>query len=251
YVIEGTPYEVPPKDIIIYGTNMYLNIASDLYKTISKNLSSLPIISVVNKLIVPTISHPGQILGNEEFIEYPIININAVHKIKSISQIEVPQEFHKLVDFFLDKIKDFNTYEEYSLNLDWFLSLKSIYEKDVENSLCDIKCLRFAYGNNNYNYKLGFEIKLTKLNMIFRKNPEFDCERINTVSKYVRLSLPMVIPPELKDQVGSKSKTPSHKFIIYKTGSVTQSGPHPFLNNIAYNKFITEINNNIETLRSS
>jgi hypothetical protein len=96
---------------------------------------------------------------------------------------------------------------------------------------------------------LGFPIKLKVLDAIFKKNPEFECEYLKDMSKYVRISLAIKMPPELESHVRRKTEKP-HKFIIYRTGSVTESGPHPVVNEIAYNKFIEVIVKNLDLLKA-
>ena len=93
------------------------------------------------------------------------------------------------------------------------------------------------YSNINYNYNVGFNIKLNLLSKIFTQDTGFICEYQIDLNKFASVSYFMNIPKELRNSIRKKTDSFSHKFTVYKTGSVTQSGPHPELNKIAFNKF--------------
>lgn len=255
YQIEGTRIIVDSKDVIIYGSNMYLNFNSSLYSYILKDPSLIPANSIKGKLT-------NQIQNNtnntSSFNVYPIIEIVKVHSIKSLASLTVPPDisFH-LIEFLLDKITDFNNFEEYSLNLDWFLTLKSVCDTPPVRNIDSIsihhfemKNIQFSYGNINYNYNLGFPVKLAIIDRIFKRNSEFVSAYDKDIVKFVRISLSMDIPDDLALTVKNKLKKPSHKFIIYKTGSIFQSGYHPILNKIAFDKFMNVVSKNIGRLRN-
>lgn len=248
YMIEGSRIPVEPKDIVIYGSTMYLNIGCKLYESLLKNMNLIPITSIKAKLINTVNNEKGENVVHE----YPIIEIIRAHKIKALSTLVIPEGLpENLINFFVDKLIDFNNYEEYILNLDWFLSLKSVYE-DIStiNGNFELRNTQFSYGNNNYNYNLGFPVKLAAIYRVFKRQTGFVSVYDKDIVKFVRISLPMEVPEELATSIRNKMKIPSHKFIIYKTGSVFQSGCHPVLNKIAFERFISAIARNVDKIRN-
>lgn len=201
--------------------------------------------------LIPREAIKHKILNRHEdgqILEYPLIIVNKIRLLKNIDNIVTPEELSpRLIKFFLDKMSDFNQYDAYCLNLDWFITIKSLYINDTSIKQT-IMYTKFGYGNINYNYKLGFPVKLATIDKIFRNSNDFSSEYHKDVAKFVRISLPMNASEEIIQQVRKKKQHWSHKFIIYKTGSVTQSGPHPVLNEMAYNKFIEMILKNRDML---
>ena len=86
------------------------------------------------------------------------------------------------------------------------------------------------------------------LDKIFRKYNEFLPDYHKDISTFVRICYLQKIPEDLQGEIRRKEdKLPT--LIIYKTGSVTQSGPHPILNKIVFEKFLQVIGNHMEAIR--
>lgn len=81
----------------------------------------------------------------------------------------------------------------------------------------------------NYNYRLGFPVKRLELVRYIDRSCGFVPYFNNDLSNYVTIELPYEVDygNDEKDEVikKKKSKVDHHTFIIYRSGSVTQSGP--------------------------
>ena len=170
---------------------------------------------------------------------YPILIEEEGHSI--IIQ-QRPQHLDSLIyDFLTDKAKDFEIYEDYIANLDWMLTIKSLYKK--EKDLAEdksIKLLKARYININYGYNLGINIDRCKFRDYVNKSKDFSPEYRKSGDTAVTVYLPLDLTPELSDEIlrNEKNQKIAHKFIVYKTGGITQSGPHPIANEQAYYKFM-------------
>jgi hypothetical protein len=175
--------------------------------------------------------------------------------------VKVPDGYNiEILRFFIDKIGDFNTFEELSINLDWFLTLKSIYlvpqggtDVSVPGTLKDshlqgLKMTKLVYNNNNYNYNIGFGISLSSIKRVFGRYYGFDPDYKKDIRKYASVYLQLPMTPEMSTHTKNKLENPSTKFTIYKTGSIAQASPHPEIAKIAYGKFLEVINQNKEAL---
>lgn len=245
FVIKDSDIIISPEDIVIHGDYYYLNINSAVYNHIYNSSGSIEIqeSAILNKLTVKG--------NNGEIIEYPLFLVEKIRLIKELNNIEINKTCGfspRLIKFFLDKIVDFNRYDEYCKCLDLILTIKSLFTGGPGGSEGTLIQTGFGYGNINYNYNLEFPVKLSVIDKIFRNNSGFLSDYHKEVAKFVKVSLPMVTPPELKDEIRKKKNKWSHKFTIYKTGAVTESGPHGQLNRIAYEKFISIIEKNYEFL---
>ena len=76
----------------------------------------------------------------------------------------------------------------------------------------------------NYNYSLGFEVDRTRLNQFIDGQNGFISRYNNALANSVTIELPYD-PPKGTAIKRRKNKVPHHTFLVYKSGSVTQSGP--------------------------
>jgi len=232
YVIKNSSIRVNCEDVVIYKCNLYLNISSKLYKKLYQSQHLIPDGCYDSKMVYSNTN--GK-------IEYPLLELKKFTTIKQ-DKIQIPIELDsRLINFFLDKVADFTSYNDYVLNLDWFLTIRSVFASGDK-----LEEMGFKYGNNNYNYNLGFAVNLDCINSLFNKVDGFVCEYFKDISKFAKVSIPMEVPEHLISQIrkGENAKCP--KFIIYNSGSITQAGPHPEINMIAYSKFINVILNNLD-----
>lgn len=237
YVIKNSDILVNPNDVIIHDNSMYVNISSNLYKQLEQKRSIIPKQAIIGEMVVPK---------DGGYSTYLLISVEKRISLKSINELEnIPSGTStRILKFFLDKMQDFYCYDSYILNLEWFLDIHSLYPDGNK-----LEYINFAYGNNNYNYNIGFAVKLINMYKLFNNTPEFITEYNKETVKYVSISLPMEIPKELKKSIRKKDNIFYHRFIIYKTGSITQSGPHHDLNKLAYDKFMKIIMDNVEMLK--
>lgn len=119
---------------------------------------------------------------------------------------------------------DYNTYKIF-LNL---LKLRDscIIEHPYKIRKMDISTL-------NINYSLGFLVDRQKLYKLVNGREGFYAEYSNTIVNRCTILLPC---PELPPN-GTKNKKPVHSILVYRSGAVTQSSPHPALMKKAYEKF--------------
>ena len=92
----------------------------------------------------------------------------------------------------------------------------------------------------NMNYFLGAPIDKIKCRDVFLKHKQFVVEYDPTVDKHLTLRVNFTIddlPPHIKNNVHVGKGISYHTFIIYKSGEVTQSGPHIDLMVDIYNQF--------------
>nr|QBK90096.1 MAG: uncharacterized protein LCPAC102_00060 [Pithovirus LCPAC102] len=144
---------------------------------------------------------------------------------------------------------DYIFHDIYESQLNWILTVDKLYTTDNNEpiSMCQIK-----YISINYNYKIGYEVYLPELiNML--QSMGIHAEQDELCVKYVTVHIPYIIPDDyimhiqkkkIKVNKNKKSTTEQkqvHSFMIYTNGSVTQSGPYPPLNEIAYNKLMTAL----------
>ena len=237
YVVKNSQIVVDPTDVVIYGPKIYLNIASKLYKNLELAKHLIPLGSCIEKFVYER---------DNKIIDYPLIELEKFITIKDVKREDAISKGcdERIYDFYIDKRKDFTRYDEYILNLDWFLKIDSLYKRGHELTQID-----FGYGNNNYNYNLGFLVNLKSLNGIFSDTHDFICEYQNEISKFATVTFQIEIPPHLLPQIRKKEKAKLPKFIIYNTGSITQSAPHPELADISRKRFIEIINQNINKIK--
>lgn len=236
YVIKNSGIEANANDVVIYNEKMYLKITSDLYQKLNQH-----------KHLIPKDSSPFQLVYENGGVYelYQLIEIERFTTI--IREVQVPAELDpKIITFLLDKMVDFAKYEEYRLNLDWFLTIKSLYKDEGMG----LNSLNFKFGNINYNHNLGFEVDLNSIHTAFNNiESDFVCEYFKDISKYAIVTAIMDLPEDLQPEMrkGIKAKLP--KFVIYTTGAVTQSGPHPTLNGIAHKNFMKIANLNVNKIK--
>jgi len=94
----------------------------------------------------------------------------------------------------------------------------------------------------NYNYNIGFKINRLKLYEILTNNG-FICKYNNSINHLFCARLPYKC-----DNI--KRKKMYHSFMIYRSGSITQSGPDENMMKEAYDKFMNLVINNKDVLRS-
>ena len=152
-----------------------------------------------------------------------------------------PNEYHtqnypegidrELANYLISLMPDYIFHETYVKQLSWILTINRLYESELAINLLE-------YISINYNYNLGAELRLYRLIDEFRKLG-IHAEQDNTSQHWLTVHIPYEIPEELKAFILKKQDKYVHTFIIYKGGSVTQSGPHPILNRVAFQTFIT------------
>lgn len=95
----------------------------------------------------------------------------------------------------------------------------------------------------NYSYSLNMKVDRWQLCQLIDGVDGFSARYNNTTDHHVTVTLPYT--PEEGESIKRKSLEKCHTFMVYKTGIVTQSGPHPRLMKDVYLQFM----NFIESVR--
>lgn len=119
------------------------------------------------------------------------------------------------------------------------------HEKIIDEEL---KIDNVAEAMVNYNYMLGFKVDRQSLNQIIDGKNGFVSRFNNALTPSVAVELPYE-PGNNKGFKRKKNKVPHHTFLVYKSGSVTQSGPGGKIMEDAYYLFmetLSEIKDSIQ-----
>jgi hypothetical protein len=92
----------------------------------------------------------------------------------------------------------------------------------------------------NYNYSLGFQVNRLKLNQYIDGMYDFISRYNNAMINCVVIEL-VYTPPSSSAIKRRKNKIPHHTFLVYRSGSVTQTGPGGDLMRDAYYLFMNTI----------
>jgi len=157
--------------------------------------------------------------------------------------IIIPEYFNKkLINYLLSLSNDFLYHSDFCKKLDYVLKLKNV----IKNATINIKQIELAMVN--YNFSLKFQVDRAKWDQLINERYGFISRYINALSPSVTIEL-MYKPPFNSTVKRRKNKVPHHTFLVYRSGSVTQSGPGGELMKDAYYKFmnfISEIKSDIE-----
>lgn len=146
-----------------------------------------------------------------------------------------------ILDFLLSYAKDYTYFGDYMLMLGSLNRLPDIFSDNLEAYTHEtIMC--------NYNYNLGYTINKNELKRIFNGNGSFVARQNKAMLDHVTIELPY--QPKVSTKIKRKrNKVPKHTFIVYRTGSVTQSGPYGEIAENAYRKFMEIISANEDTIK--
>ena len=156
----------------------------------------------------------------------------------------------KIANFFLDMAYDHQRHDVYITQLDWISTIDRVLIKDTEMDsygdiiFHDLTVKKVMTSMINYNYNLGFRIVNSELNEYMKNILGFVPVYENTHDHSVKIYLPYEIPDDLIDEIKIQRK-PKNSFMVYRTGSVTQSSSNEILAREAYVLF----NRAMKTLR--
>lgn len=138
-----------------------------------------------------------------------------------------------VVKFILLQCDDFLFHGDMCKKLDFIPKITTIIEMPLALKHVDMAMV-------NYNYSLGFEVDRDKLNQFIDGRNGFISRYNNALATSVTIELPYE-PPENSSIKRRKNKIPHHTFLVYRSGSITQSGPGGELMEKAYYLFIKTI----------
>lgn len=144
--------------------------------------------------------------------------------------ITVPEHFNmRITRFILSLVDDFIYHSDMCQKVDFITRIKQVTDEDLNIE-------QVASAMVNYNYNLGFEIDRAKLNKFINNRDGFISHFDNALSTSVTIELPYE-PPAGMAIKRRRNKIPHSTFLVYKSGSVTQSGPGGEIMREAYYKF--------------
>lgn len=147
---------------------------------------------------------------------------------------EIPSNLDSdIVIFLLSLCDDFIYHGDMCHKLDYIPNIRNIIDEPLE-----LKHVSEAMVN--YNYSLGFEVDRTRLNQFIDGKYGFISRYNNALATSVTIELPYT-PVEGTAIKRRKNKIPHHTFLVYRSGSVTQSGPGGELIKDAYYLFMNTI----------
>lgn len=161
---------------------------------------------------------------------YRPLSDNAI--IKPI--VPIPDNLDKdITMFILSLCDDFIYHSDMCRKLDFIPNIHTIIDEPLELKNVDEAMV-------NYNYSLGFEVDRARLNQFIDGQNGFISRYNNALATSVTIELPYE-PPAGTSIKRRKNKIPHHTFLVYRSGSVTQSGPGGKLMEYAYYLFMNTI----------
>ena len=146
----------------------------------------------------------------------------------------IPDNLDKeIAMFILSMTDDFMYHSDMCSKLDFIPTISTIIEEPLELKHVDEAMV-------NYNYSLGFEVDRASLNQLIDGQNGFISRYNNALANSVTIELPYDPPPGTAIK-RRKNKVPHHTFLVYRSGSVTQSGPGGQLMHDAYYLFMNTI----------
>lgn len=148
--------------------------------------------------------------------------------------VPIPETLNKdIVLFFLSLCDDFMYHGDMCRKLNYVPTIQAVINEPLELKNIDEAMV-------NYNYPLGFEVDRARLNQFIDGQSGFISRYNNALTTSVTIELPYE-PPAGTAIKRRKNKVPHHTFLVYRSGSVTQSGPGGELMKQAYYLFMNTI----------
>ncbi|CAH6419401.1 Hypothetical protein HVR_LOCUS606 [uncultured virus] len=161
---------------------------------------------------------------------YRPIPDHSITKPMSLIPTDLDQE---ITVFLLSLCDDFLYHSDLCRKLDFIPNIHTIIDEPLELKHVDEAMV-------NYNYSLGFEVDRANLNQYIDGANGFIARYNNALATCVTIELPYE-PPLGTVIKRRKNKIPHHTFLVYRSGSITQSGPGGGLMRDAYYLFMYTI----------
>lgn len=156
--------------------------------------------------------------------------------------VAVPLELNEdLARFYVGLSNDFLYHSDYCRKIQYIPSIQSIIDEPLEID-------RIDEAMKNFNFNLGHEVDRFTLNQLMDGRNGMLSRWQQTLSAHTTVELPYEPQPSIvaKRRKGRVSKI---SFLIYKSGSVTMSGPGGEIMEQGYNLFMRTINEIREQIR--
>lgn len=183
---------------------------------------------------------PDVIVKQYETVGTGTIKLN-VPKYTTMSSIVIPSDAEipsdmncDLARYLLQLAVDYEHHDMFKSKIDFLPNLSFVAPLDLKVSAAESATV-------NFNYSLGFEIDREALNEEIQ-NYGFDSRYNPAMRRYdVAIELPYTPDPNSIINREKKGKVPHHTLMVYRTGSVTQSGPNVELAKDVYYRFMSAI----------
>jgi hypothetical protein len=167
--------------------------------------------------------------------EFSNVKLRVYKPIQVPSIIACPSNIPKHIDeeiakFLMTMCDDFMYHDDMCQKLDFIPNIQTIIEEPLLIRNVDEAMV-------NYNYKLGFKVNRSALDNLIHDKNGFHSRYNNALVAHVTIELPYT-PPSGMSIKRRKGKIPHHTFLVYRSGSVTQSGPGGELMREAYYLFM-------------
>jgi hypothetical protein len=171
-----------------------------------------------------------------------LINKNFTDNLIKIPN-DIPSNFDlEIAKFFISFIEDFVYHSDFCHKIDFISKVDSVINTKLFLKNIDEVMV-------NYNYSIGFKVNRTKLNNFIDGKYGFISRYNNALANSVTIELPYDNPNRAHIK-RRKNKVPHHTFLVYRSGSITQSGPGGKIMRDAYYLFMNTINEFLELLKS-
>lgn len=178
--------------------------------------------------------------------QYINLCLNIIRDLEEFTIIKprhsIPEDIDEEITLFLLGLCDDYLYHgDMMQKLKFALKVPGVIEESLELETVEEAMV-------NYNFSLGFEVDRSKLNSLINGRNGFYSHYDNALSHHVSVELPYQ-PASGTSIKHRKNKVPHISFLVYRSGSVTLSGPGRKIMEVSYYLFmetISEIRSYIE-----
>lgn len=150
--------------------------------------------------------------------------------------IPIPPEYDlSFINYLLFLSSEQTYYKDLHSKLEYAFCSQNIY--NTENSI-DVDTVKTVMVNHNYN--LGYDVKRSMLDELMSTNSGGFISLYDP-GFFAGVKIEKSYLPDFIQNTKKHKKNPKYSFIVYGSGSVTQSGPNKEKNEIEYINFMTEI----------
>lgn len=208
-------------------------------KTVQKHLDTLSNSEVRESVIKWFESTKGETCYRDNIQHIPGNIPLIVHRKLKDNLIKIPAEIPEdldaeLMQYLVSLANDFIYHSDFMKKLNLVCTTRQIFTGNL-------KIKDFGIAMENYNYSLGFKINRGALNSLINGVHGFIPRYDNALSVNVTIDLPYTVESSSSSIKRRKNKVPHHTFLVYRSGSVTQSGPGGKLMEDAYYLFMKTI----------
>jgi len=173
-------------------------------------------------------------IGKTRFIYSETLWDNMLKSSSELSEV-IPETIdRRIAEFFIRYLDDYSRYSEIVKFFEWFERLDYIITPNLELVQIDKAMV-------NFNYSIGFCVNQYYLHLNIDFINGFYSKYENSLDHQVTVKLPYKFVGRPKQWSKKKNNKTCHTFLVYKSGTVTQSGPNEELMEKPYYLFMYTI----------